>query len=291
MQLATLTVLASTLSVVAFVLMFSLNLKRVLASWGEGVQVSVYLKEESTDEQVAALKEKLSALPETKSLSFVAKEAATANFKSQMASYAPGLLGDSEFANPFPASYKLTLNEKIESDKDVDKLEALAGVIGQMEGVEDVSYGQSWVRNYSSFVSALHYASAVMAVILLAGGLFVVGNSIRTSISARREEIEILELVGATSSMIRRPFVTEGLIMGALAAAFALSLNLVLHFWQKSVMAKSLVLSRIVPLVSFLDVLTVIAFLVIGAGLGALGAWLTVRKINDGWSASQGLDT
>ena len=291
MQLATLTVLASTLSVVAFVLMFSLNLKRVLASWGEGVQVSVYLKEETSDEQIAALKEKLSVLPETKSINFVAKEAATANFKSQMASYAPGLLGDSEFANPFPASYKLTLNEKIESDKDVDKLEALAGVIGKMEGVEDVSYGQSWVRNYSSFVSALHYASAVMAAILLAGGIFVVGNSIRTSISARREEIQILELVGATSNMIRRPFVTEGLIMGAIASAFALSLNLVLHYWQKSVMAKSLVLSRIVPLVSFLDLFTVIAFLVIGAGLGALGAWLTVRKINDGWSASQGLDT
>jgi cell division transport system permease protein len=223
-------------------------------------------------------------------ISYVPREIATENFKKQMASYAPNLLADADFSNPFPSSLRLTLDGGVSNSVDVERLEKMAANIQKIKGVEDVSYGQSWVQNYSSFVSTLYASGGVMSVILLCGSLFVVGNSIRTSISARREEIEILELVGATSSMIRRPFVTEGFLMGGMAAIFALVFNGLLHIWQTSVMSSSVVLSRLVPLMSFLNVATIVGFLLFGAALGALGAWLTVRRINDGWSAKQALE-
>jgi cell division transport system permease protein len=286
MQLATLSVLAATFSVVAFVLSLSLNLKRVLSNWGDGVQMTVYLNDDLEEDGIKKLKAELGRFKDVTSINFVNREVATENFKKQMASYAPDLLADADFSNPFPASFKLSLKTGVADDADVARLENLAAAVGSLEGVEDVSYGQSWVKNYSSFVSTLYASSGVMAVILLAGSLFVVANSIRASISARREEIQILELVGATASMIRRPYVVEGLIMGALATFVAIGLNLGLHFWQKSVMAGSLVLSRLVPMFTFLDALTILSFLAVGAGVGAFGAWVTVRKINDGWSAS-----
>lgn len=290
MQLATLTVLAATFSVVAFVLSLSLNLNRILASWGEGVQMTAYLHENVNNEAAQKLKVELETLGYFKDILYVPREVATQNFKSQMASYAPNILDDADFSNPFPASFRLQLKGGVTSEKDVEKTESIAASIQKLSGVDDISYGQSWVRNYSSFVSTLYAAGGVMAVVLLIGSLFVVGNSIRTSIAARREEIEILELVGATSAMIRRPFVVEGLAMGILASTVALVLNLILYYWEKSVLSSSLVLSRLAPLISYLDTITVILFIFAGALLGAFGAWLSVRRINDGWSAKQGLE-
>ena len=290
MQLATLTVLAATFTVVSFVLMLSFNLKRILNSFGDGVQMTVYLNEDVSNDRVRNLKNELEAMPEVAQVTYVSREIATSNFKQQMASYAPDLLGDSSFANPFPASYRVSFKSAVTSEHDVKRLEETAAAAGKLEGVEDVSYGESWIKNYSSVISALDASGGVIALILIAGGLFVVGNSIRTSVSVRREEIEIMELVGATSGMIRRPFVIEGLIMGAIASVIATSLCLGLHIWGRSVMSSSLALSRLVPLMTFFSALTILGLLLAGSALGAFGAWITVRKINDGWSARQSLD-
>ncbi len=291
MQVATLTVLAATFSVVIFVASFSMNFHRFLASWGEGTQVTIYLRDEVDNAAATKLTSQLEAFREVRSVHFVPRETATEDFKRQMASYAPHLLADADFSNPFPASFKLQLRGSAATPEEIAGLEQFALKLQTLPGVEDVSYGQSWVHNYASFVATLYASSAIMAVILLIGSLFVVGNSIRSSISARRDEIEILELVGATARMIRRPYVLEGFLMGGLAVAIALSINGALHVWQKSVMTSSLVLARLVPLMSFLDFVTICGFIVVGSMIGALGAWLTVRKINDGWSAKQSLES
>jgi cell division transport system permease protein len=291
MQLATLTVLAATFTVVVFVFSLSMNLQRVLSTWGQGIQMSVYLSEGLDADAIAKLRAEFESMPEVAKATYIPKEVATENFKKQMASYAPDLLSDSDFSNPFPASYRLSLNEGVATGGDVNRLEKLAGRIEKMNGVEDMSYGESWVRNYSAFLSSLNASGGVMALILIAGSMLVIGNSIRASISARREEIEILELVGATPSMIRRPFVTEGFFMGLTASGIAVALNLGVFFWQKSMLTSNLVLARLLPALSFLDIATIISFIGAGALLGAFGAWLTIRRINDGWSASQGLET
>lgn len=290
MQLATLTVLAATLTVVGFVFSLAMNLNRLLTSWGESVQMSVYLAEDTSDEQIKRMKRQIEKIPGIARVTYTPRETATENFKTQMASYAPDLLDDADFSNPFPASFRVALKGGVQTDGDVKRMEELASEIGQMQGVEDVSYGQSWVKNYSSFVSALSAAGGVVVAILLAGSLFVIGNSIQASISARREEIEILELVGATSRMIRRPYVFEGMMMGLIASAFALSINFGVYVWQIAVMRSSFAFGRVVSQLSFLGGLQLIAFLATGAVLGAFGAWLTVRKINDGWSARQRLE-
>lgn len=290
MQLATLSVLGATFSLVAFVLSLSLNFKRILASWGDGVQMTVYLAEDTTDASVKTLKAGLQEMGLFKDIVFIPREAATENFKKQMASYAPDLLTDADFANPFPASFRLSLKSGVANESDVARVETIASTVGKMTGVEDVSYGQSWIHNYSSFVGTLYATGTVMALILFAGSLFVIGNSIRASIASRRDEIEILELVGATSGMIRRPFVIEGLMTGALAALIAILLNVGIHIWEKSMMSSSLVLARIVPMMSFLDFSTSLLFVMTGAALGAFGAWLSIRRINDGWSAKHGME-
>jgi cell division transport system permease protein len=290
MQLATLTVLASTFTVVVFVLALSLNLRRILASWGDGVQVTAYLNDDASSEVIQRLKFYFAKSEEFREVTYIPREKATENFRKQMASYAPDLLADADFSSPFPASFRIILKKGVATETDVAGLEETAATIKKLEGIEDVSYGQSWIHNYSFFVSTLYASSGVMALILILGSLFVIGNSIRSSIASRREEIQILELVGATSSMIRRPFVVEGLAMGAFASITAWTLNLLAYSWGKSVMSQSMVLARLVPTLSFLDFSSVFLLILLGAGVGGIGAWISVQGINDGWSARQGLE-
>lgn len=289
-QMATLSVLAATFTVVAFVFCLSMNLNRLLTQWGESVQMTVYVQDKITDQARETLKAELEGDSRFKSVEFIPKESATQLFRTQMATYAPELLADEEFLNPFPASFQVKLKNGIPSEQIASVLEGAAKRLSSFSGVEEVSYGQSWVSNYSGFVRALSASGWVIAAILVAGSFFVVGNSIRASISARRDEIEILELVGATKAMIRAPFLFEGALMGTLAAVIAVSANFALFAWQISVLKSNLALARIAASVDFIGVLGVLGVIATGMLVGTLGAFLTVRALNDGWSASQRSD-
>nr|MCM2280507.1 ABC transporter permease [Pseudobdellovibrionaceae bacterium] len=287
MQLATLSVLAATFTVVAFVLSLSLNLKRVLSHWGESAQMSVYLEDTIQAADREALKAALEKDQRIRSVEFVGKEQATSAFRQKMSSYAPDLLEDTEFSNPFPASFQVSLVPGVSGDVLAATFEAIAQQLSAFKGVEDVSYGQSWVRNYSAFVGALSTGGWVIVAILIAGSFFVIGNSVRASIAARRDEIEILELVGATSRMIRAPFVFEGAALGWLAAAISLAINFGLYLWEAKLLQSSMAFARLGSNLAYFGVLACLGLLFAGAMVGALGAYFTIRKINDGWAASQ----
>ena len=290
MQLATLATLTAAYSTVVFGLIVGLNMRRALSTWGESVQITAYLRESADPTLPDRVRRSLAALPEAGAVDFVAKERATELFRAQMAAYAPDLLADKDFANPFPASFHLKLKPDAPASTDPDALESLAATVQKIEGVEDVSYGQSWVRNYAILVRVGSVSGWALAAVLATGALFVVGNSIRASIGVRRDEIAILELVGATSAMIRAPYVFEGAAMGLAASLLALVLNFAVWSWELQLLRGSFAVSRLVDGLTFLSPVWIGAALVSGAALGALGAYLIVRTINDGWAASQGFE-
>lgn len=282
-QFSTLIVLAGAFSVIVCTMLISENLTRVLSSWGETVQVTAYLDESSDESVTSKIEAQLQKLSEVAKIEYVDRDMATVNFKEQMASYAPGLLSDSDFANPFPASFRITLNDGAKPEK----LREVSETIRTFEGIEEVSYGQSWVANYSTFAKVISNFGQALVVLLLAGGLMIVGNSVRASVAVRREDVEILELVGATKSMIRTPFLVEGALIGFVAAALALALNFALYSFAAGVLSESLGFMRFTEVLSFTSLITVISVLALGAGVGLAGAYFAVRSLNDGWSASR----
>lgn len=287
MQLATLTILSATFVVVFTFLSLATNLNNLLVSWGDRIKISVYLDEGLDPVRLRRVEEALRSMPEVAEVTYVAKEQASINFKEQMASYAPDLLEDSDFSNPFPSSYRISLKRKLVLNQDMSVLHSFVERIKKISGVEDVSYGQSWIKNYSSFVSALSAGGLIIVIVLLGGSLFVIGNSIRVSIAARRDEIEILELIGATSAMIRRPFIFEGFFMSIIAVVFSLVISYVMYVWAKSVLSSSIAFSRLSVGVQFFSWDLLLGLTALAGVLGAIGAWVSVGKINDGWSASQ----
>ncbi|MBN8540563.1 MAG: ABC transporter permease [Deltaproteobacteria bacterium] len=287
MQIATLAVLTATFAVVLFMVTLTQNFKRVLAVWGENVQISVYLEDGLSEAAIQNLKSEFGARREVASVEYLSKEKAADLFRDQMASYAPDLMSDSEFSTPFPASINLKLKGDSTNETNVAKLEAIAAEILKHEGVEDVSYGQSWVRNYASFVKVIQNAGLAIGVILLLGSLFIIGNSIRALLSGRRDEIEILELIGATADFIRKPYVVEGAMLSTIAIVMALTLNGAIFSWQMSIMKKSLAFARIAQEFRYFTAVEALTIAVLAAALGALGAFITVRSMNDGWSAAR----
>ncbi len=288
MQITTLLVLVASFSIVSFVLIFMLNLESIITSWGDSIRVTAYINDETLPAEIENLKQSILKLQDTAAVDFVDKASAKNSFKLQMATYAPSLLSDSEFSNPFPASYIVTLKSGLRDQGGASRLERIAGEIQKMNGVEDVSYGQNWVKNFSRLADGASRSGWVLILVLLAGSLLIISNSIRVSISSRKEEIEILELVGATSAMIRGPFIFEAAIMGFLAMLLALGTNYGLYILGSDFIRENLSFARLSDQILFLRPLFLLALIVCGPAWGALSAFFTIRRLNSGWAASEG---
>ena len=283
-QIATLVVLTATFTVVVSVVSLTINFGNILQSWGESVQVTAYIRDGVNERDVAAVGEAIKAMDEFKEIKFVTKEQAKTRFAEQMTGFASGLVNDAGLENPFPASFQISFAEK----REVANLSELARKIQELPAVEDVSYGQDWIQNYESLVNTFKWGSWGLTVILVFGSLLVVSNSIRASIDRRRDEIEILKLVGATSSMIRRPFIFEGAFMGAAATALSLVFSYVFYFWQLHIVGQNLAFANVASQFQFLSGPAFSAILAAGVGLGALGSYGSVFRISSSTLSEKG---
>lgn len=289
-QTTTLLVLTATYFVIASFFSIYQNLDQILTHWGEEVQMTAFLNDQIELSQLNTITEKVKENQFVKDVRYISKEQAVESFLAQMGSFAPDLIKDKDFSNPLPASFEIHLADNLSQASSYEKLLQLANFVRSLPGVEDVSYGQGWIENYSSLVAQFGKTSATIIGILLLGSLLIVGNSVRNSIYARRDEIEVMELVGATASRIQVPFIIEGALLGVIAAGLSLALGALVFAWQSESIFSEL---SFLGLSGHLQFLTWGAWLILpimGSGLGALGAYLCVRKLSTGWSAAERIE-
>ncbi len=285
-QFATLSVLCATFAVVGFVFVLSVNFNNLLTRWGSDIRVTAYLSDE-LEEPVDQVEAKLAELTGIKEIKFVSKDEALKSFNLQLKDITPEFLKGDGSDNPLPDAFEIVFEREIRSEEDYNFLTQQAGLISAISGVEDVSYGQSWLKNYSSFVSGISTSGVIVVFILLLGSLFIIGNAIRSSISSRIEEIEILELVGATRTKIRMPFVFEGFMTCMMAGVIGLFLAFFMFSWARAILEKNIALARLNEQISFISPMEMLSFLLLAGIIGAIGSFITIKGINDGWSASQ----
>lgn len=219
-------------------------------------------------------------------MGFTNKGEATKKFLTAMGQESLDLLNDPKWKSPIPASFELKLSEKIPMERRLASMQSWDAKLRAMDFVEDVFYGQGWIENFSQFLKSARGIVILLWVLSLSVGLLIVSNCIRLSFLQRREEIEVLELVGATPRFIRMPFLLEGLSLGAAASVASLALSFGLHtvllawlsdkwnFWGG--------FAQMAPMQPWYLGANVLA----GIGFGVLGAWNCVRKLNTGWSAA-----
>lgn len=284
LRISTMMVVTACFLVMGGGLLLSQNLKNLLTLWGNDIQLTVYLNDDSTELQQAQIQKFLNSSRSVKGVLFVDQRKALADFQLQLASYAPDIAKDEDLLKYIPASLQVSLH----STQDIQVLRALAEQLKSFSGVEEVSYGQDWVEKYSALVTALQAVIQTLGFVIVVASIFVMSNAIRASIEERHEEIAVLELIGATSSMIRTPFLKEGAILGGASSALAMVLCAGFFLLIKNFFMQKLSFLQVGPHLAFMSLAAVGGFIVLGITLGALASYLCVRRINDGWAARAG---
>lgn len=287
MQLATLSVLVGSFTVLSIAMLFQQNIDQALTRWGKDVPVSVYLSENASEKDAAKIEKFVRESNVFRDIRYLSKADAVEQFKAKVGEYAPGLLTDFEFSNPLPASFEMFIDGGIGTAGAYEELVELAAKIKKIPNVDDVIYGQGWVENYAAVLRVFSIISGVFVFSLLSGALFVIGNSIRNSIVQRKEEIEILELFGATKRMIVWPYVFEGILMGLGAAGISLFITYALYLWQVDLVTHELTFWSFAARIQFLSATRHFAIIALGGLLGGAGAYLWARKVASGWAAAE----
>jgi cell division transport system permease protein len=220
--LALLSVVAICLSlfVVGLFALTAFNIRRAIEGIEERVEVVAYLRDETTPEQVNALQRDIARLPEAQKIEYVSRDEAITRAVQELPEFKQ-VFTDVE-GNPLPASLEVHLRAGF---RDSASVERVAQRLSSYPTVEDVRYGRDWVAKIVSLRRIAGGASAIIGVAFAAVAGIIIATAVRISVFARREEIEIMRLVGATDGFIRRPFLIEGLFTGLVGGLLAVLLT------------------------------------------------------------------
>ncbi len=265
-----LTVMATLFVLGAFV-MILLNVKVGITDVESQVEANVFLNDNIKIEDQKNILSKLNSIPEVINISFQTKQQALNNWKKQLGSKNKELLSGMQQNNPLPNSYIV----KVKSPENITKVEnSLKGV----SGIYEISDGRDIVNKISAVTKTVKWVGGVLFVILIGVSLFLISNTIKLTVYARRREIGIMKYIGATDWFIRWPFIIEGMVIGFFGAVVAdiVIYNLYVFAFNRA----STFVSTMMNLVSPMYFVTNLswAFILGGIFIGALGSILSIRK-------------
>lgn len=254
-------------ALVSFSLLFLLglllwNLDRVVTSIERELEVAAFLKPEA---RVTEILSQIKTWPEVGEARLQTKEEALATLQLDY----PYLAQAREFIqNPLPDTIRIKLN-------DAQAVREVGRRVARLEGIDSVEYGGALTEQLMRVLAGLRVAANILVVLLLLNTLFSVMGTIRLSIENRREELRVMQLVGATRRFIQGPFVAEGTLLTLAAGLVALGLGVVSYRFLAEALQNLL---PFVPVLASTDLArAAVAMLVLAILLGATGAYLASR--------------
>lgn len=266
----TILTIAITLALLSVAGLVAVNSYNATQSLEDQLRVIAFLKQPSDPEKNTALMEKLQDTDHVENVEYVSKDDALNSLDAQMSNSELNVKETVGDDNPLPDSFRIT----------VDQPENIEGIVAMLENeeiIESINYGQDLVDNVVSFNRTAAAIGALVIVLMIIATLFLINTTIQLTVNSRRDEIQIMKLVGAKNSFIRMPFFIEGIILGALGAVVA---ALLVWWGYESIYSYIVDNLPFLPLLnnSYMMVILVAANLFVGIVLGALGSVLAVHK-------------
>ena len=269
MTFASIGTVAVSLFVLGVFLILVLNMNRLAGMLESQVQISVYLEDHLTDREKRQIGYDIESLQGIDSVTYVDRETAKERLKDRLGDqkYLLDALSDD---NPLPNAFEVTVTTP-------SVVESAAGAIDSMQGVEEAKYGQDVVEHLFDITRLMRIFGFVLMCLLGGATLFIISNTIRLTVFARRKEIAIMKYVGATDWFIRWPFLLEGIVLGCIGGLIA---AVALRSFYAAMAAKiysTLAFFPLMPQYPFMNYVTA-AILLAGIVIGAIGSVISLKR-------------
>ena len=266
-----------SLLVIGVFMMGSILVDRMMKGVESEVSIQIFLHDNATEQDVHELQSYINSLPDVASVVYVSKEEALEKFKEMSDPEIVEQLED----NPLPASFSIELTDPENVQEVVDQITAQAVFVRVVETPDNPTnslyYGQQIIGNLFAFANAIRIVCLVFVVMLIFVALVFINNTIRLAILARRKEIAIMRLVGASNGFIRGPFIMEGILQALIGAGLAI---LVINILSTNLIPQ---MNDMMPFL-FVDYASIdywpVYLLLLGIGIviGLFGSTLAMRR-------------
>ena len=269
MSFASIGTVAVSLFVLGVFLILVLNMNRMASMLESQVQISVYLQDDVKKSDRIDLQSDIEKMQGIDTVKFVDKDAAKERLSERLGDqkYLLDALGDK---NPLPDSFEVTV-------KTPEMVETAAKAIERMEGVESAKYGQDVVEHLFDITRLMRIFGLVLMLLLAGATIFIISNTIRLTVFARRKEIAIMKYVGATDWFIRWPFLMEGIVLGCIGGILS---AIALRSFYAAMAAKiynTLAFFPLMPQYPFMNYVTA-AIIFSGMLIGAIGSAFSLKR-------------
>ena len=269
MSFASISTVAVSLFVLGMFLIIVLNMNRMASMLESQVQITVYLDDKLKGSEIDDLEDDLKKMQGIESVQYVSREDAIVRLRERLGDqkYLLDALGDK---NPLPNAFEVTV-------KQPTMVETAAKAIEKFGGVESVKYGQDVVEHLFDMTRLVRIFGFTLMLLLAGATLFIISNTIRLTVFARRKEIAIMKYVGATDWFIRWPFLLEGVVLGFFGGVLA---SIALRSIYGLITAKvysTLAFLPLIPQYPFVNFISLVMVLS-GMGIGALGSTISLKR-------------
>ena len=269
MTLASIFTVVLSLFILGFCSIVILNLNKMADTLESQVQISVYLKDDLSQEEIDETKETLSKIEGLQDIKFTTREEAMKNFKER--------LGDQQFlldalddTNPLPNPFSLTVTSP-------QQVKTIADTAAALDSVESASYSQDIINHLFNLTHLIRLIGVALIILLTGAAIFIISNTIRLTVFARRKEIAIMKYVGATDWFIRWPFLLEGICLGFIGGGLATIFLYIVYNQVTQEIYEAMAFFPLIPQHPFIDYIS-LAILVAGIIIGALGSTISLKR-------------
>ncbi|WP_373497846.1 cell division protein FtsX [Desulfococcus sp.] len=251
--------------------LFFVNAGALVNRWIEDARIMVYLQPDVSAAKISRLGERMAAVPDVRGVEFIPRDKALERFRAQLGKQASLLDGITD--NPLPDAFEVLMGVR---SWRWDHIETIALRIGALDGVAEVEYGQAWLGRIVNILNLFRLTIFGMGGLFFMAVIFFVANTIRLVLYSRREEIDIMRLVGASENFIRYPLYVQSLLLGAIGGVLGIGVLFELYRLltanMSATMASAFFEMRFLPVEIILTILSGSMF------VGWLGCYISLRK-------------
>jgi len=271
LNVVTIITIALSILIVSSFALFFINTKDLMRAWKEGVRIMVYLLPSTPESEIPALQKRIAGIYGIDEVQFIPKADAFKQLKVQMKRHS-SLLDDLK-ENPLPDAFEVRL---VATSRNWQRVEKLALEIENLPQIEEVEYGQRWIGRFTNIVNLFTLAGYALGALFFMAAVFFVANTIRLVLYSRRDEVEIMRLVGAEDRFIKTPFYIEGIIQGAVGGIIGLGALFIVFTIISSNVSQDITTGMFQ--IHFLPSLILVAIVISSMIVGWLGCFVSLKQ-------------